>query len=360
MVEFNNQVDQGYTATMKNFVDGLARMSGLRDRDEMDFALVRLVADFAGGDVSSTSLVRVVGDGEEQRCLIRARLDAQQTQPQSDVAWTNWDGLPKLTEFPERKSAMDHGKVVRFGAGPFTTIFPVGGDQGAWALLEIESAQQLAQSMSDLIEGAVLTYQNLYSLLDYGEKDALTELLNRKTFDGAFFKATETQNDVLEEGHPDRRVFRPHNNYWLAILDIDHFKRVNDNFGHLIGDEVLLLMARLMRSNFRFHDQLYRFGGEEFVILMRCDSAHDAQAALERLRRSVEEYAFPQVGTITVSVGFSVLTENDTPSGAFGRADKAVYYAKLNGRNQVSSYQELILSGELVEQVSEGMEVDFF
>ena len=64
--------------------------------------------------------------------------------------------------------------------------------------------------------------------------------------------------------------------------------------------------------------------------------------------------------TITVSIGCSVLTENDTPSGAFGRADKAVYYAKGNGRNQVRSYQELVLSGELVEQVSEAMDVDLF
>jgi diguanylate cyclase (GGDEF)-like protein len=148
--------------------------------------------------------------------------------------------------------------------------------------------------------------------------------------------------------------------YWLAVIDIDHFKRVNDNFGHLIGDEVLLLMAGLMRTNFRFHDQIYRFGGEEFVVLMRCADHTDAAAALERFRHKVEEFAFPQVGTITASVGFSALRADDTPGTAFDRADKAVYYAKAHGRNQVCSYSVLVQAGELTEEIDVTPEADFF
>ena len=293
--------------------------------------------------------------------MTRARLDAQHTQPLRDAAWTNWDALPKLVDFPGRQEAVERGKIVYVGSGPHTTIFPIGGGQGVWAVLEIESKLAVSAQTEAVIEGIVLTYQNLHGLLDYGEKDALTELLNRKTFDGAFFKATAEQDTfVADEDHPDRRHSGPSGSYWLAMLDIDHFKRVNDNFGHLIGDEVLLLMARLMRNNFRFHDQLYRFGGEEFVILMRCDNAGDAKNALERLHSSVQVYVIPQVGKITISIGFSVLKENDTPGGAFGRADKAVYYAKEHGRNQVCSYQELVLAGELVEQASEAMDVDLF
>lgn len=345
---------------MKMLVDGLARLSGLRDRDELDFALVRLIAEYAPGSIHSTWLIRLVGDGDDQRCLTRARLDAKQTEPMRDTAWTDWDALPRLNAFPARHDAVAKCKIVHQTSDVFTTIFPIGGDQGVWAVLEIETRETLSLQMQSVLEGIVLTYQNLQGLLDYGEKDALTELLNRKTFDGAFFKATASQSTFVDEDHPDRRAFKPDGSYWLAILDIDHFKRVNDNFGHLIGDEVLLLMARLMRSNFRFHDQLYRFGGEEFVILMRCDNADDARMALERLRCSVQDHLFPQVGTITVSIGFSVLKENDTPSEAFGRADKAVYYAKAHGRNQVCSYQELVRAGELVEQVSEEMDVDLF
>ena len=141
--------------------------------------------------------------------------------------------------------------------------------------------------------------------------------------------------------------------FWLAVMDIDFFKRVNDNFGHLIGDEVLLLMARLMRTNFRFHDQLYRFGGEEFVILMRCASPEASGKVLERFRRMVEEHVFPQVGYITVSVGYTMLRNDDTPGAAFDRADKAVYYAKAHGRNQVVSYQELVECWRVDQKKSE-------
>jgi diguanylate cyclase (GGDEF)-like protein len=142
-------------------------------------------------------------------------------------------------------------------------------------------------------------------------------------------------------------------------LDIDHFKRVNDNFGHLIGDEVLLLMSRLMRSSFRYQDQLFRFGGEEFVVLMRCTDAEAAGRAIERLRANVERYAFPQVGRITISVGFTELRPSDTPAAAFERADKAVYFAKQNGRNQVHHHAELVASGRLADE-SRDSKVELF
>ena len=148
--------------------------------------------------------------------------------------------------------------------------------------------------------------------------------------------------------------------YWLAMIDIDHFKRVNDTYGHLIGDEVLLLLARLMRACFRFHDQLYRFGGEEFVVLMRCNGEAEAALALERLRTSTASHLFPQVGHITISIGFSEVRPGDTPSGAFERADKAVYHAKEHGRNQVCSHAALIAQGKLTEQAANVGDVELF
>ncbi|HEX6364379.1 MAG TPA: GGDEF domain-containing protein, partial [Albitalea sp.] len=135
--------------------------------------------------------------------------------------------------------------------------------------------------------------------------------------------------------------------WWLGMIDIDHFKLVNDGFGHLIGDEVLLLLSRLMRSSFRFHDRLYRFGGEEFVVLMRCDTDEDARGAFERLRLNTLAYAFPQVGHISVSVGFTEVRAGDSPSAAIERADQAVYYAKSHGRNQVQSHADLAARGEV-------------
>lgn len=345
---------------MNALVQSLAAMSGLRDRDALDAALVRLVMDGSDSHLESACLIRVVGEGEDRRCLVQARLERGQTQITHDLIWTDWTTLPHVSGFPLRLQALAEGATVHALAASHTTVIPLQTPQGTWGLLELVADAALSAHSLELLDGILQTYHNVVGLLDYGEKDALTELLNRKTFDGAFFKATAEQHgDELPEGG-ERRHTHPDAGVWLAVLDIDHFKRVNDTYGHLIGDEVLLLLARLMRSSFRFHDLLYRFGGEEFVVLMRCDSVEHARTALERLRERVQAYSFPQVGAITVSIGFSVLLAHDTPSGAFGRADKAVYYAKEHGRNQVCDYQDLVRSGAIVEQVAEGMDVDLF
>ena len=131
------------------------------------------------------------------------------------------------------------------------------------------------------------------------------------------------------------------------MIDVDRFKLVNDRFGHLIGDEVLVLVARIMRSTFRFHDRLYRFGGEEFVVLLTAHDEEGAGAAFERLRLHMEQFAFPRVGQVTVSIGYTDVRPGDTPQAAFERADRAVYYAKENGRNQVHSHATLVDSGHL-------------
>lgn len=346
---------------MNALVQSLAALIGLRDRDALDAELVRLVMSSIDGAVQCACLVRIVDDGDDKRCLTLARLEVGQTQVNRDLPWTDWTKLPLVADFPLRKLSAEQGCAVQGNAAPFINVFPLLNSQGTWGFLELNSEAVISAPMLNLIEGILLTYNNLLGLLDYGEKDALTELLNRKTFDGSFFKAAELQPDEtqLPDGG-ERRHSNPDAGVWLAVLDIDHFKRVNDTYGHLIGDEVLLLLARLMRSSFRFHDQLYRFGGEEFVVLMRCDNVEFARAALERLRERVMAYPFPQVGTITVSIGFSILLQHDTPSGAFGRADKAVYHAKGHGRNQVCSYQDLVASGHVVEQVPDSMDVDLF
>jgi diguanylate cyclase (GGDEF)-like protein len=123
---------------------------------------------------------------------------------------------------------------------------------------------------------------------------------------------------------------------------------------------VLLLLSRLMRTSFRFHDHLYRFGGEEFVVLLRCGADDDAATALERLRANVERYVFPQVGRITISVGFSSLRPGDTPNDAFARADKAVYYAKQNGRNQVQHFAQLVAEGKLADVQRDNSDAELF
>jgi diguanylate cyclase (GGDEF)-like protein len=269
--------------------------------------------------------------------------------------------LPALRSCPLREAAIVTECIQQQAEGArYQTVFPINTQANVCSVLEIESANSINAGDKTSIDSTLHLYENLQALLDYGERDSLTELLNRKTFDSAFWRAAQTQSPTSMSVQPERRLDDEHASYWLAVVDIDHFKHVNDNFGHLIGDEVLLLLARQMRASFRFSDQLYRFGGEEFVVLMRCTGHTQAGATLERFRRQVAEHDFPQVKHIAVSIGFTPLDINDTPSGAFDRADKAVYYAKEHGRNQVCSYTELVESGALQASTCLDDEVDFF
>jgi diguanylate cyclase (GGDEF)-like protein len=345
---------------MNQLLLNLAKLSGLRDRHEIDFALVKLILNTSLWRFTSVRLLRAVGSLDAQHWLTLASLTQQQTEPECDHVWLDLSHLPCLSDMPQREAAIVTESVVCSGSGPFTIHFPIDTQASVCSLLEVESDESVSMDTQTRVDSVLRIYENMQSLLDYGEKDTLTELLNRKTFDSAFWRAAQAQESSRDPSMDERRAKIPEGSYWLAVLDIDHFKHVNDNFGHLIGDEVLLLLARHMRSSFRLHDQLYRFGGEEFVVLMRCTSHADAEAALERFRLQIAQHEFPKVKHITISSGFTPLYENDTPSAAFDRADKAVYYAKGHGRNQVCSYTLLVQTGELVAQADAIEEVDFF
>jgi diguanylate cyclase (GGDEF)-like protein len=348
--------------SMNALVEALANLSSLRDRESLDFALVTLLQAFVAEPTQTISVLRLVGEAGDQRWQTQAALSADQATPRRDRVWVNFNTLPHSQDYRDRQMCVLNGEIQHVSGASCFTIFPVASSGRVNGVLEVESHSPLTQPTQELITSILKIYRNVQGLLDYGEKDSLTELLNRKTFDGAFIAATLHETKNLELAQPDRRLTHA-GGYWLAVLDIDHFKRVNDSFGHLIGDEVLVLLARLMRSSFRYNDQLYRFGGEEFVVLMRCANAIDAHAALERFRQRVEDHDFPQVGTITVSIGHAPLLPDDTPGAGFDRADKAVYYAKGHGRNQVCSYPELVAKGELAAEAAEAtddQQVDFF
>ncbi|XOB60849.1 diguanylate cyclase [Campylobacterota bacterium DY0563] len=121
----------------------------------------------------------------------------------------------------------------------------------------------------------------------------------------------------------------------VAFLDIDHFKRVNDSFGHDVGDEVLIHFVKTIQKYSRENDILIRWGGEEFILFLRVNSNEGLRKALEHLRRVIELEDFPVVGKITCSIGSSIYKEDENIYQTIKRADEAVYVAKNNGRNTV-------------------------
>lgn len=342
-------------------LSALARLSALRERDALEDALVELVRRDAVPECNSVRLVRAIGEPGAQHWQVRAGFAQELDTTERDRVWADWSGLPVVADYPLRQQAIAIGNVVQHGNDPCLAIFPLERDPMQACVLEVESAQPLHNGQCHTVHWLLAIYRNLIGLLDYGEKDALTGLLNRKSFDGAFVRAA-MQQDALEQDldHADRRTTHDQQPYWMAVLDIDHFKRVNDTFGHLIGDEVLVLMARIMRTALRQQDQLYRFGGEEFVVMLRCPDHARAEAVLERFRETVERFEFPRVGSVTVSVGFAQLRGDDSPDTAFNRADKAVYQAKDAGRNRVCSFAQLLASGAVVDTASTEEDIEFF
>jgi diguanylate cyclase (GGDEF)-like protein len=197
-------------------------------------------------------------------------------------------------------------------------------------------------------------YHNFTGLINDNERDTLTGLLNRKTFEYKINKILEFKHNVTKR--KDDNLNQIH---YLAIFDIDHFKRVNDEFGHLIGDEVLLLFSQLMTQTFRSADPLFRFGGEEFVVVFECASNADIPNILERFREKVSHFNFPQIGKVTVSAGYTEILVEDASTSLIDRADAALYFAKNNGRNQIRHYEQLIIQGALNDNKKVG-EVELF
>lgn len=245
----------------------------------------------------------------------------------------------------------------------FKVTYPISGSHGITGFLQTYSDLN-TESDRKIIYALLKIYSNYLSILLESETDTLTGLLNRRTFDqnigNIIAERTDPDQPTSVQGKPyrSRRKVAVAASHWLAIIDIDHFKQVNDVYGHLYGDEVLLLMARNMRRVFRQKDKLFRFGGEEFVVVLDRTSLENAREVLERFRKTIENYNFPQIGKITVSIGFVCLAKDEVPSVIVGHADQALYYAKHHGRNRVCQYERLVSTGKLAgQQYSEDMQL---
>jgi diguanylate cyclase (GGDEF)-like protein len=154
------------------------------------------------------------------------------------------------------------------------------------------------------------------------ETDPLTNIYNRRKF--SRFLDQEIQ-----------RVERYDRPLSIALLDIDHFKRVNDTYGHDTGDYVLRRITELIKENIRITDILARYGGEEFVVILPETDVKGTNRQIERMRKTIEKTSFDGVGNLTISAGITSYTGGDSCKSMVTRADKALYLAKEDGRNRV-------------------------
>ena len=174
---------------------------------------------------------------------------------------------------------------------------------------------------------ALLSFESAQRLSEEAKTDPLTGLLNRRYM-------VLILKDVIELSSITEQPFS------IALIDIDNFKRINDTYGHLVGDCVLRKLAELLKNNFRKGDYIFRYGGEEFLVVMPSTGLKEALAAVERLRRVVEKHTFvcgcKEIRT-TISIGLcSEVPKN--PKNVYEYimcADKKLYEAKKLGRNRV-------------------------
>ena len=163
----------------------------------------------------------------------------------------------------------------------------------------------------------------------------MTEQAYRDNLTGAF---SRTYGEKLLANELEHSVNHPRS-VSLLILDIDHFKKFNDTYGHQMGDYVLTQLVSVLKLNLRSADTLIRWGGEEFCVLLPRTLEEEALVMAERIRMRVASHSFSGVASVQVSMGLASSEEGDTVHDLFSRADQMLYEAKKRGRNCVVSYQ---------------------
>jgi diguanylate cyclase (GGDEF)-like protein len=344
--------------TPVSVLQSIAAITGQRDRDMLAQSLVSTLTELIHS--IRITMYRILPNEQDEEAILVAQsiLNPDDTTPTSELSVF-------LSTRPDFKTVFDSGKeqVDTIAEHILRSVFPITGKHGIAGLLEIISDDR-AEMDKRLILPFLMVYSNYLSILDESETDTLTGLLNRRTFENnmeriiANERASVTITEPPSNSHPARRSVNPEHPHWLAVMDIDHFKRINDQFGHLYGDEVLILLSRKMKRIFRQSDKLFRFGGEEFIVVLERTTLDCAKKVLERFRHGIETFHFPQVGKVTISIGFVRLDKADVPTAIVGRADQALYYAKEHGRNQVCFYEELVSEGKLAgEHFSDDLEL---
>jgi diguanylate cyclase len=194
---------------------------------------------------------------------------------------------------------------------------------------QAKKIQSQTDAMREDLEESKRTTSKLTQLLEQVESkamiDPLTQVFNRGTYN-------------MEVAQMIKEFKRYKNPAALIIIDIDHFKLFNDDYGHKAGDAVLALVASVIKGAVRNTDMVFRYGGEEFVVLLDKIDLKNALTVAEKVRAQIESHPLTNNSTvlnITVSIGLSCFKEGDTETSIFERADKALYQGKQNGRNRV-------------------------
>jgi two-component system, cell cycle response regulator len=312
-----------------HLLDQLVSLTGIRDLELLEASLLKSLHGFF--HPIGLNLCKVSNRGEMRSQLLYG-------SERCTVVRENFALAPELAQAFRQHQATDQSWFQIGLEDGILSVMTVMDSRSTTTYLVIHSQAALHANDHHLIDGMLQIYRNFCQLLQESQTDSLTGLANRKTFDECFSRVYELQ----------------------PLIDIDHFKSVNDRFGHLYGDEVLILLAQLLKNALRNDDLVFRFGGEEFVLMIRCQGRTEAAGLLERLRKSVESQEIPQVGRISISIGATEMVRNTFAGTLLDYADKALYYSKQNGRNRVTFFEDMVSQGLVERESTPDENLDFF
>jgi len=346
------RTDPGLPGLLKK----LGAMTAIRDTYLVEQSLLRTIGPLLG--VRETSLYRVDDSGTIIRVLNHSRsVVTEENGVQRDA-----ERIEEITSdqgiSSTKRKLFDSVRLLGKPCSKkldndLLICYPLLGDNKLCGYFVFQRDREVTPVEDAIVHGVLEVFTNYYELLDTSQRDQLTGLLNRYSLETNLDRLWNLLSARLHDADKEntRRDAAPEN-YWLGMLDIDHFKKINDTYGHIIGDEVLILVTRLLENSFRQSDLLYRYGGEEFIAIIAANDLKSATLAFERARNKIEQYTFPQVGHATISGGFSGADPSVLPQEVIYRADSSLYVAKNAGRNRIYHYDTLVKEGILKEVVS--------
>ncbi len=349
------------TSGLPSVLKKLGAMTAIRDTFLVEQSLLRTLGPLLG--VLETSFYRMEDNGQVMRAVHHSLKVLEENGAKRVVDNTEDVTNVQAISEPMRnlfESVRLLGKsCCRRYENNLLICYPIYGKSELVGYFVFQRDREVTPVEDAIVQGVLEVFTNYFDLLDTSQRDQLTGLLNRYSLESnldRLWSILAARQSNKTDGS-EQRVVKPEC-YWICVLDIDHFKQINDQYGHIIGDEVLIIITRLLQSSFRQSDLLYRYGGEEFVAIIAANDLDAARQALERARSKIEQFDFPQVGKISISGGFSCADLSVLPQEVLNRADSSLYAAKNAGRNRICLYDDLVAEGVL-KAVSTGS-IDLF
>jgi diguanylate cyclase (GGDEF)-like protein len=337
------QSREDMTSAFEAAQDQSRRLAVLKDAANVCRLLLRSAQQVASPEMAAV----VLADDPQSRYTVRHAFGWAQAFEGREVAldektWAAW--VVRSAEEPLLRRLNDAGERMPIlvldeapAAAEALLVLPLrerNGNVGALVLTGREDAfgavtRQVLQMIANQAAAVLGTIRLIEKQRDLAIRDGLTGLLNRRAFQ-ELLRSTTARHDRLKDG-----------SFGLILLDIDHFKKLNDTHGHPAGDEALRQVARALHDHARAGDEVARYGGEEFAVVLPSADARAAHEIAERLRREIERTSVRFAGgsiRLTASFGVAVWpADGRDPETLLSAADKALYAAKQGGRNRVAA-----------------------